>query len=122
VTPDDFVLRYEASLRSQRWSEVDPLVHDEACVTFSNGVVHRGKPAVRRAFQANFETIRDECYRITNVHWVLKAESCAVYLFDFEWSGRINGKDANGGGRGTCVLCLEADQWKLIAEHLSRVS
>jgi ketosteroid isomerase-like protein len=91
-------------------------------VTFSSGAVHRGKPAVRRAFEANFATINDEHYQIFNVHWALKTESFAVYLFDFEWTGRINGKDVRGGGRGTCVLQFDGDHWKLIAEHLGPVA
>jgi len=120
MRPEDFVRRYEAALASQRWSAVDPLVHDEVCVTFSTGAVHKGKPAARRAFEANFASIEDERYRISNVHWVLKSEDFAVYLFDFQWSGRINGQDAHGSGRGTSVLaCIDGD-WKLLVEHLGR--
>jgi ketosteroid isomerase-like protein len=119
MTPDDFVRRYEAALASQQWRAVDPLVHDDVCVTFSNGAVHKGKSAVRRAFEANFAAIEDEQYRISNIHWVLRLESFAAYLFDFQWSGRINGQEAHGGGRGTHVLVYDGG-WKLLVEHLGR--
>ncbi len=118
MTPEDLVRRYEAALASQRWTEVDPLVHDDVCVTFSSGAVHEGRAAVRCAFEANFASIEDERYRVSNVHWVLRSEQAAVYLFDFEWSRRIQGRPAQGKGRGTSVLVRDADSWKLLVEHL----
>jgi ketosteroid isomerase-like protein len=122
MTPDDFIRRYEAGLASQQWHSVDPLLHDEVCVTFSTGAVHKGKAAVRRAFEANFAAIEDEQYHISNLHWVLQSEGIAVYLFDFHWSGRIKGQDAQGNGRGTSVLVRVGVDWKLLVEHLGRGS
>ena len=49
--PDAFPDAYALALRSQRWELVAPLIHDEACVTFSTGAVHSGKAAVQRAFE-----------------------------------------------------------------------
>jgi ketosteroid isomerase-like protein len=118
MTPDDFVRRYEAALASQRWTEVDPLVHDDVCVTFSTGAVHKGRAAVRRAFETNFASIEDEQYRVSNVHWALRSERVAVSLFDFEWGGRIQGRPAHGRGRGTSVLVRDGDAWRLLVEHL----
>jgi len=120
ATPDDFVRRYEAALTSQRWGALGPLVHDEVCVTFSTGAVHKGKPAVRRAFEANFAAIGDEAYDISNIHWVLRSGTFAVYLFDFRWSGRIDGQPAQGSGRGSSVLVRDEGDWKLLVEHLGR--
>jgi ketosteroid isomerase-like protein len=118
MTPEDFVRRYESALASQQWSAVDPLIHDDACVTFSTGTVHRGKCAVRAAFEKNFSIILDERYRIANVHWVLKAEQLAVYLFEFQWRGQIDGEEAHGSGRGTSVLAFDGEAWRLLVEHL----
>jgi ketosteroid isomerase-like protein len=119
MTPDDFVSQYEQALASQDWTVVEPLVHDDACVTFSTGEVHKGKPAVRRAFEQNFSAIADEEYRISNVHWVHRGEEVAAYLFDFQWSGRIGGRAASGSGRGTAVLRHEdGSGWRLLVEHL----
>ena len=118
MTPDEFILEYERALGSQKWLAVEPLIHEEACVTFSTGTVHKGKQAVRAAYEANFKAITDEHYRISNVHWALRRTDTAVYLFDFEWSGLINGKEAAGAGRGTTALIREEGNWKLIAEHL----
>ena len=118
MNPDEFIQAYEQALATQYWTNVDPLVHENACVTFSNGSVHKGKPAVTKAFEANFASIKDETYSISNVHWVIKAAGTAVYLFEFNWSGLIKDKPASGSGRGTSVLIKENDKWLLLVEHL----
>ena len=118
MEPEDFIRTYERALATQDWKQVEPLIHDEACVTFSNGSAHKGKPAVQKAFEYNFSSINDETYSMTNVHWVLKSTEMAVYLFEFQWSGIINGKAAQGAGRGTTVLIKVHGDWQLLIEHL----
>ena len=118
MTAEEFVRAYEQALASQRWALVEPLVHEHACVTFSDGAVHLGKAAVRKAYEANFAAIESEVFRISNVHWVRRGDDVAVYLFDFAWSGRIGGRDAKGAGRGTSVLVRHGSAWQLLAEHL----
>lgn len=118
MTTDEFIHAYEKALAAQDWNQVEPLVHENACVTFSNGSVHKGRPEVKAAFEKNFSSIKDEIYSIDNVHWVMKADMTAVYLFDFHWSGMINGKPARGSGRGTSVLINEMGTWRLLVEHL----
>ena len=122
MTPDQFVVAYERALGTQSWVAVEPLIHDDACVTFSTGSVHKGKQAVRAAYEANFKAITGERYRISNVHWALRGPETAVYLFDFEWSGMIDGHEASGIGRGTAVLILKDGRWQLISEHLGPAS
>ena len=46
INCDDFIRSCQDALASQSWALVDPLIHNNVCVTFSNGTVHRGKPAV----------------------------------------------------------------------------
>ena len=118
MTPEDFIRAYESALASQDWRFVEPLVHGNVLVTFSNGAVHVGREAVRAAFESNFNAIEDEEYRISNVHWVLRNPDVAVYVFDFAWSGRIGGRAAQGGGRGTSVVVRDGEHWKLLLEHL----
>ena len=118
MDPEEFIRAYQQALASQDWTNVDPLVHENASVTFSNGTVHKGKSEVRRAFEKNFSLIKDEEYSIANVHWVTKSSEMAVYLFDFSWSGLINERQASGSGRGTSVLIKESDRWQLLVEHL----
>ena len=117
-TLNNFVRRYEMALATQDWSEVAPLLHDDVCVTFSDGSVHRGKRGVQKAFERNFSRIQDEQYRIDNVHWVDTNHDFACYLFDFRWTGSVDGTAVAGDGRGTAVLKHDGKTWRLLAEHL----
>ncbi len=118
MKPEDFVAEYERALATQDWSAVAPLVHPQACVTFSSGAVHEGKDAVGAAYARNFALIKNEAYVISNVRWVRRDDTIAVYLFDFSWSGLIEAKPASGAGRGTAVIVREDGAWRLLAEHL----
>ena len=108
----------ERALATQDWSAVAPLVHPQACVTFSSGAVHEGKDAVGAAYARNFALIENEAYAISNLRWVRRDDTIAVYLFDFSWSGLIEAKPASGAGRGTAVIVREDGAWRLLAEHL----
>jgi hypothetical protein len=116
--PEEFIISYETALASQNWDNVEPLVHANACVTFSNGTVHKGLKAIKVAFTNNFSLIKDEKYFITDVHWVVKDKEFAVYLFNFNWSGFIDGQQASGSGRGSTTLIFENGKWLLVSEHL----
>lgn len=118
MTAEEFIGLYEEALATQRWVAVEPLIHEDACVTFSTGAVHKGKEAVRSAFERNFLTIEGEEYKISNVHWVMRRPDVAVNLFEFQWAGRIDGRDAAGAGKGTSVLVRNGTAWQLLAEHL----
>ena len=118
MSPQDFVIQYAQALRSQSWAAVDPLIHSDACVTFSNGAAHRGKAAVRVAYERNFAAIKNEDYRVSNVHWFLEGPDTAAYLFDFHWTGLVRGALASGAGRGTALLIKDDGVWRLLAEHL----
>ncbi|MCA9750552.1 MAG: nuclear transport factor 2 family protein [Gemmatimonadetes bacterium] len=120
--PEDFVRTYEAALATQDWAVVSPLIHEDASVTFSDGSVHRGKDAVRAAFERNFRAIESEEYRISSVHWLPRSQDFAAYQFDYEWRGIVRGQIMGGRGRGTCVLLRDGDAWQLVAEHLGAVS
>jgi ketosteroid isomerase-like protein len=122
MTPEEFIVLYEEALATQRWAAVEPLIHETVCVTFSTGTVHKGKQAVRSAFEQNFSVIEGEEYRISNVHWIMRTRDVAVYLFEFQWAGRIDGRDAAGAGKGTSVLVRNGADWKLLVEHLVAAS
>ncbi|WP_271765278.1 nuclear transport factor 2 family protein [Aquimarina algiphila] len=120
MKPEDFITAYETALKTQEWKNIEPLFHDNVCVTFSNGTVHNGKSMVKVAFENNFSVIKNEEYSIQNVKWVLKNESIAVFLFDFFWEGVINKKYTKGNGIGTSVLINKNGKWILLTENLSK--
>ncbi len=117
MTPEQFLEKYENALRPQDWSEVEPLFHTNATVTFSNGTVHRG---IEAAFKRNFSLIKSEEYAMSEVHWVLRSAETAVFTFVYSWKGIINGTRMEGNGVGTSVLVQSNGNWKFISEHLGK--
>lgn len=118
MSASEFIKFYEAALRSQDWAKVAPLINEDARVVFSNGVLLDGKAAIQAAYEHNFSTIQNENFQILNVHWVLNGQDSAAYMFDFTWTGLIDGRKASGSGRGTTVLQRRGDGWVLVAEQL----
>lgn len=118
MEPEKFIEDYKDALSSQNWENVEPLVHNDACVTFSTGRVYNGIRAIKEAYETNFAAIKNEEYLMSDVYWVVKSSGMAVYIFNFTWKGIINGQQASGSGRGTAVIIQEGGKWKLIAEHL----
>lgn len=112
-----FLKSYESALATQDWGAVAPFFHEDVCVTFSDGTF-KGKMEVQKAFEKTFTLIQDEKYAMSNIHWITQTEEYAVCLYNFTWSGLIDGKPASGGGRGTSVLVHEHGQWYILTEHL----
>jgi ketosteroid isomerase-like protein len=116
--PEDFIRKYEAALATQKWEAVEPLMHLNCTVTFSDGSQHRGRKEVEKAFRKNFALIQDEKYAISKWHWIHKTEFFAVFTYLFDWSGVIDGKPVAGSGRGTSSLIQEGGVWLLVSENL----
>jgi ketosteroid isomerase-like protein len=120
MNPQAFIKQYELALASQQWDQVAPLIHTDACVTFSDGTVHQGIAAIAIAYQRNFELIVNESYAISHVQSIEVSQDVAVYTFKFSWHGMVAGQQASGSGWGTTVIKITQGRWMLIAEHLSR--
>jgi ketosteroid isomerase-like protein len=78
-----------------------------------------GKTAIRKAIQRNFDAIKGETYRIQHLEWLASSDDVAACVYEFDWSGRMSGKPASGGGRGTTVIRRVGGRWKVAHEHLS---
>jgi hypothetical protein len=106
LSPQDTLKKYELALASQDWQSVEPLMHEDVCVTFSNGT-YNGLNEVRGVFKSNFASIQEQEYEISNLHWAHISDTKAVCLYDFNWQGIIEGERCSDGGRGTSVLIYE---------------
>lgn len=115
--PEAFIIQYERALATQEWENVAPYIHEDCVATFSEGT-YIGKPEVETAFRRTFALIQDEKYSIRNIHWAYRSETVATLVYNFSWSGVIDGQATSGSGRGTSVLVKQGDSWQLICEHL----
>lgn len=117
MTPIEFIKAYENAISAQEWEMIDPLIHPNCAVTFTNGT-YKGKSEVEGIFRKNFDLIKEEDYKISDVYFVIEEANYAIFIFKYTWSGLIHGQPAEGGGRGTSVLVKDNGGWQLISEHL----
>ena len=96
------------------------LIDDTAVYWHSNATAHVGKPAVEAAIRANFDGIEDDTYAPYDLEWLVETQDVAVCVYGFRWTGRIDGREASGSGRGTSVLARREGRWLIVHEHLSR--
>jgi len=120
MTSSDFIQEYETSGRTGGVENTLRLIDENAVYWFSDGTSHIGKAAVERAIRRNFEAIKDETYKMTDVVWVAQSDDVAACIYRFDWSGTIRGAPASGWGRGTSVLARKGDSWVVVHEHLSK--
>jgi ketosteroid isomerase-like protein len=119
-TADEFMVAYEQATNSHDIEATLSLVDDQAVYLFSDESTHVGKPAIERVLRKNFDLIKEENYAIDNLTWLVDTGEVAACVYDYSWSGLINGEPASGSGRGTTVLRRSENGWKVIHEHLSR--
>ena len=119
MSPNEFLEQYEAATGAQDLEGTLSLIAEDAIYLFSNGTSHVGKPAIRQALASNFASIKDEIYRLNNVRWVASSDSVAVCVYEFNWSGVIDGRPASGHGRGTSAIRKVDGDWFVSHEHLS---
>ena len=119
-TPDDFMIAYARATNSHSVEATLALVDDEAVYLFSDESVHIGKRAIEKVIRRNFDFIKDESYSIDNVTWLADSNEVAACVYDYSWSGTINGEHVSGSGRGTTVLRRSPEGWRVVHEHLSK--
>ena len=119
MSPAEFMRAYETVTNAHDLGALLELIADDAIYLFSSQTSHIGKAAIRKAIQANFDVIEGETYRIRHLKWLASSEDVAACVYEFEWSGTMDGKPASGGGRGTSVIRRIDGQWKVAHEHLS---
>ncbi len=121
-TADEFMKKYEHATDHHDLDTTLSMIDEDAIYLFSDESVHVGKEAIERVLKRNFDLIHDEAYSIANLVWLVDSREAAVGVYDYSWSGTINGEPASGSGRGTSVLRRSGDTWKVVHEHLSRGS
>lgn len=111
---------YERATDSHDLERLLTLIDDDAIYLFSDESVHIGKRAIERVIKRNFELIKSESYSVDNVTWLAKSSDVSACVYDYVWSGTIQGEAASGFGRGTTVIRRKGRTWRVVHEHLSR--
>lgn len=119
-SPEEFIRNYEKAANSCEFLQVEPMISENAVFWFSDGS-YSGIENIRRAFKDTWATIKEEKYEISELKWIHKSKESAVCIYNFISKGKINGETVETRGRGTNVLVMEDNHWKIAHEHLSMV-
>lgn len=119
-TPETFLTDYLSALNARDLDTARDLIAEDAVYLFSNETAHLGREAILNAISYNFTTIEDEVFQFKNLTWLVRTESIAACIYDFTWSGKIDGQPASGSGRGTSILKYSDGNWQIVNEHLSK--
>ncbi len=111
---------YKIEINKHNFDLVEPLISRDCQFWFSSGTFV-GLTEVRNAFEKTWNLIKDEVYSITDENWIAESDSAAVCTYTFHWRGLIEGKLAEGKGRGTSVFRKEDQTWKIVHEHLIHI-
>lgn len=114
----EFIKHYEQATNGHDFDSVAPLISKDAVYWFSDGS-YEGLASIREAFEAAWNTVKDEVYTISNVRWLAVSETVVVCVYDFSWKGLIDGEPKSGGGRGTNALSKTESGWQIVHEHSS---
>jgi ketosteroid isomerase-like protein len=120
MSPTEFMRTYEAAANAHNLDKTLELIADDAIYLFSDQSAHIGKRAIRKAVEFNFNSIKNEKYKIEHLVWLAASKEVAACVYEFNWSGEIEGRFVTGGGRGTTVLRYVDGNWRVAHEHLSR--
>jgi uncharacterized protein (TIGR02246 family) len=119
MTPDEHRQELERRLRAKDLQGTLELIADDAVYFWSNGVALFGKEAIAEGLRQNWEGIQDDTYETRDVTWVTQAEDAAACIYEFRWTGKIDGRTVGGRGRGSSVLRRIDGEWRVALEHLS---
>jgi len=114
------MIAYVRATNSHSLKATLALVDDDAVYLFSDESVHIGKRAIEKVIRRNFDLIKDESYSIDNLTWLVDSGEVAACVYDYSWSGTIDGEQVSGSGRGTTVLRRSPEGWRVVHEHLSK--
>ena len=118
MSAEEVLKKYETEINKSNFNLLIPMISSECKFWFSSGTFS-GLTETRNAFEKTWKMIKDETYWLTDINWIAEGDRAAVCIYTFHWKGVIDGKPAEGQGRGTSCFRKEGSEWKIIHEHLS---
>lgn len=118
ATPQVVMAAYADLINRHDFSLLVPLIDREASFWFSSGT-YEGIESARDAFERTWRHLADETYWLEDLTWIAQSAGVASCIYSFHWRATVDGRPAEGMGRGTSVLARGTTGWRIVHEHLS---
>jgi ketosteroid isomerase-like protein len=115
---ETFLEAYERAVNSRNFSNVAPLIADDASFWLADGNF-KGKEAVRKAFEDIWKRIQEETYTPSDVQWIAASYRVASCTYALQSDDAASGEYQVCRGKGTSVLARLNGSWRIVHEHLS---
>ena len=115
---EDVLEAYRTKINGHDFDQLVPLISEAAIFWFNDGS-REGIAAIRQAFEATWRSFPHERYWLEDQRWIAQGDVAASCVYHFRWEAVVEGTPRSGGGRGTTVLALEGEAWKIVHEHTS---
>jgi len=111
---------YMEAINSQDFSRVSELLHENA-VFYIDKKAQTNLKQIEAYHEYFWNTVKDSKFWASDINVVHSDGKCHVYLYQYNFSGYIDGKFVEGSGRSTDVFVLNdiTKQWQLLHEHSS---
>jgi len=125
ITPQsivDFLHRFEAIAEKEDFELVKDMIDERAYFRFNDGDFV-GRPAIQAAFEKTWRgdpTVRKARFYLTDIVVLTTDHSTASATYTYNWEGSQGDRRFSIQGRGTRVLVLDGDRFRIVHEHLSR--
>lgn len=112
------LIDYINATNTHDFSEVEKCLAKDAVYWFSDNscttIVE-----IKKYFEQAWHLVQNEVYSANNIQWLAASPEVATCIYEYRWSGLINGVHQSGRGRATNVFKQIDKKWFLIHEHLS---
>ncbi|MHC5228963.1 YybH family protein [Enterococcus sp. LJL99] len=112
------LMSYIEATNSHKFDNVEKCLSSNAVYFFSDKKCQSTKD-IRSYFENAWNIIVNEKYEVSEVEWIIVTEEVATCIYNYKYSGFIENKFVEGGGKATNIFVKENSNWLLLHEHLS---
>ncbi|MBM7578736.1 YybH family protein [Jeotgalibacillus terrae] len=121
MNAQDTLQAYIEATNTHDFENVRQVLHDDALFWFTNQTC-RTHSEIQVYFESTWAVIKEEAYSAIDIRWLHADDTSASCVYVYQYEGYYEGQLVSGSGRATNVFKKTDAGWKLIHEHLSKLT
>jgi ketosteroid isomerase-like protein len=118
----EFLHRFEALAEKEDFALISDMIDERAYFRFNDGDFI-GRTAIQAAFEKTWRgdpSVKKARFYLSDITVLTVDEHTASATYTWHWEGSQTGREFRIQGRGTRVLRIDSEPWRIVHEHLSR--